>query len=242
MQRYISVGRGCFGVVAQFAVVGAGHPGEAFAERVVVGPDQRIEAGHSHQTEVVIEQHDVTDAIGRVNAAGRVGEDDRFNAKKVHDADRERHLLGGIALVEMSAAALQQHRHIVEHPDHQGAAMAGHGGLRPTGDFGVGNGDRALHLVGQRAQARAEHNAHTHRKTGVLANDGRGLLIVSARCHGGVGSWFRSAMAAIIPPRWLVLAGKSKQPFTRFTSLKNARIFGRPTHFRGRRPYTGKQE
>jgi hypothetical protein len=38
-------------------------------------------------------------------------------------------------------------------------------------------------------------------------------------------------MAAIIPPRWLVLAGKSKQPFTRFTSLKNARIFGPPNAF-----------
>jgi hypothetical protein len=69
---------------------------------------------------------------------------------------RDRELRGRDALVEVRAPLEHRDRDPGERPEVQHARVAGHGALREAVELGVGEGDRVLHRVGDRAEPRAQ--------------------------------------------------------------------------------------
>ena len=82
--------------LAIFLGVGVRHVGEADAEAVVIGADQRIRA---LQVDVVADQHERALRVTEIDASGGIGEDDGANAHAAEDADGERYFLRGISFV-----------------------------------------------------------------------------------------------------------------------------------------------
>lgn len=53
---------------------------------LVVGSGQGVVSGEARHVEVVLEDHDVSDAVVLVEATRRVGQDHRLHAKQLEDA------------------------------------------------------------------------------------------------------------------------------------------------------------
>ena len=94
----------------------------------------------------------------RVEAAGGVGEQQRFAAELAERVDREPHRAGVAALVVMAAALKQSHPPAFDRAHHQPAGMALDGRDRKAGNVEVGDGDCVARFVGEGAEARAEHD------------------------------------------------------------------------------------
>src|ERR1700722_18766700 len=77
------------------------HVGEAYAETVVVGADQRI---RSLKIDVGANQHQRALRVAEIDSSGGICENHGANAHAAEHADRKRDLLRGVALVEMDAS------------------------------------------------------------------------------------------------------------------------------------------
>ena len=94
----------------------------------------------------------------RVEAAGGVGEEQRFAAELAEGVDRQPHRAGVPALVVMAAALEQRHPPAFDRAHHEPPGVTLDGGYRKAGNVEVGNGDRVIRLVGEGAEPRAEHD------------------------------------------------------------------------------------
>src|SRR5207302_6651508 len=81
--------------------VSVSHVGKAFAELVIIRAHQGI---LPLQIYVIFNEHQRTLLVFEIDPSGGVGEDNGANAHATEDANRERNLLGGVALVKMNAA------------------------------------------------------------------------------------------------------------------------------------------
>ena len=85
-------------------IVGVGERGEASAKGLLVEPAQRVVPGETGEVDVVVEEHDVANLEGGVEAAGGVGDDEGGDVEDGEDASGEGDGLDVEALVEVNAA------------------------------------------------------------------------------------------------------------------------------------------
>ena len=79
----------------------------------------------------------------------------------------------GIAVLVIMAAALEQRDALaLQFADHEAPAVAGDGRLREAGDIAVGDDRRVLDLVGQRAEAGAEHEGERGQRGDAARGEG----------------------------------------------------------------------
>ena len=88
----------------------------------------------------------------------------RLAAKFAERVDRDPHRVCVAALVVMAAALKQRHPLALDRPDHQPPGVALDARLREAGNVGIGDRDRVARLVGERAQARAEHDGERRQR------------------------------------------------------------------------------
>ena len=155
-QFYPGFGRGLAGEVAELAVVGLAHIGEARAEFVKVGADEGVEAHHADQVKVVGDEHQVAGGVGGVDGAGGVGDDEGLDAEALHDADGQGDLGHGVAFVEVDAALHDEHGLVFEAADDELAGVAGDGGFGPVRQVAEGDAVGVADGVGKPAQAGAK--------------------------------------------------------------------------------------
>ena len=86
-------------------VVGFDHVGESGPESLVVGTDQGV---MPQEVDVVLDHHHVPLAKQGVQPPARVRDEQVAAAQLLHHPDREGHLRGGVALVQVEPAL---HRH-----------------------------------------------------------------------------------------------------------------------------------
>ena len=132
------------------------HGREARAERLIVRPPERIAAHHRHQADLVADEHQVAGAVGRVDPAGRVGDDQRVDAQLVHHPHRQSDLLERRPLVGVDPPLHDEHVMARQPADHQLPGVAGHRGRREVRHIGEGQAIGVGDLVGQRVQPGAE--------------------------------------------------------------------------------------
>ena len=100
----------------------------------------------------------------RIDAARRVGDDQRPHAERGDDAHAEADLAGRVALVAVDAPAQQEGGLARDRSGDQAAGVAGDGRLGKAGQRRVGDAARTLQAIGDAAQAGAEH----HRDVGAV--------------------------------------------------------------------------
>ena len=120
------------------------------------GPEERRPAG---QVEVVGDDHQRPGAVGRVHAAGRVGQDHDRRAEPAEQQHRLDDQAGVVALVEVEPALEHDDRDATEPTEEQAADVAGRRRGRPAGQVRERDRDGVLEVVGQAAEPRAEHDA-----------------------------------------------------------------------------------
>ena len=121
-------------------------------------------------------------AVGGVDAAGGIGDDERGAAEQAEDSRGEGHLSHGIAFIGVHAALHYRHVDAADAAEDELAAVAEDGGERPVGDLGVVDGGGLLHVRGEVAQAGAEDDAERGRRGVPRANvlgcgEGAGVLV-----------------------------------------------------------------
>jgi hypothetical protein len=127
---------------------------------------------------VIFDGHDVAHVKGRVDAAGRVGDDERLHAQAAHHAHGERHLLHGVAFVEVEAPLHGADGDASQLADHQAACVPGDGARWEMRNLGVGNHVGAGDLLGQAAQPTAEDQPDRGRVAGAAADIAGGFVIL----------------------------------------------------------------
>ena len=135
--------------------VGIGQVLEAGADRVRVRAEQRRAPGH---VDVIADDHERARPEARVEAAGGVGQHDRPGAEAAHEQDRLDDESRVVALVHVQPALEHDDGHAVETTEEQAADVAGGRGGRPAGQVREGDRDRIGDVVGQAAEARAQHD------------------------------------------------------------------------------------
>ena len=94
----------------EFAVIGARHIREAWAEHLDVGADERV----GEIVDVVADDHQITYAEGLVDTTCGVGDEEVLDTEELHHADGEGDLLHGVAFVVVEAPLHAQHGHARE--------------------------------------------------------------------------------------------------------------------------------
>jgi hypothetical protein len=109
---------------------------------------------------VIGDHHDHPRAEPATDAARCVGQDQRLHPERGERAHRQR--AGGrvVPFVQVKASALDQYRHLAEHPRHQLPRVSDDGGRGKVRNLGVGDSDRLAYPLGERAQPRAEGDRH----------------------------------------------------------------------------------
>ena len=87
--------------ILKLAIVRLDQVWKSGTESFVVGADQGIQA---HQVDVVLDDDQVALDAQRIQSSRGVGDDQELAAQLAHHADRECHLPGRIALVQMETA------------------------------------------------------------------------------------------------------------------------------------------
>ena len=154
VQLEAAVCGGLHGLFAQRAVVCECHIREARAECRIVRAGERALARH---VDVVGDEHEVPRVIAGVDAARGIRHDKRLHAQLFEHIDRVRHLVRRIALVAVQTALHTDNAAACQRAADHAAGMVGRGGYLEVRNIAVGHIDRIFHLIGQRADARAEH-------------------------------------------------------------------------------------
>ena len=129
--------------------------GKRGPELVRVRADQRAPAG---QVDVVAHDHQRPRPEARVEAAGRVGQDDEPRAELLEQQDGLDDQARVVALVQVEAALEHDDRAPAEAAEQQPAGMPRGGRRRPAGQLRERDRDRILEVVGQPAEPGAEHD------------------------------------------------------------------------------------
>jgi hypothetical protein len=180
---------------AQLPVVEVEQRREARPDRLVVGPDERVEA---LQVDVVGDGDEAPGAGLRAQRAGGVGEQQGLGSQPPERAHRRRHGRRVDALVDVRAPAQAGDRHAVEHTQRERAGVARDRAGAEAGQLGVGDRDRVGELVGQRAEARAEHEPEPRTEARrALEHGGRRLARAHRRLSGPKDSGSSSASEVV---------------------------------------------
>ena len=158
-------------ICAIFFGVGVRHVGEADAEAVVIGADQRI---RSLQIDVVADHDQRALRVAEIDASGGVGEDDGANAHACEDADGEGDFLRGISFIEMHAALHGGDGYVAGVADDHASGVADGGRARERGDLGVGDAGGVGERVGEAAEAGAEDEGDLRAQGGAGEDELRG--------------------------------------------------------------------
>ena len=135
--------------VLELLVVGITHRRESGAKRIVINASERVIAGNSglinikeekrktsqniiwnknnkltHQTEVILNNHDISNLKVGVQATSRVGYDKKLDTKESHCTDRHDDLFHGVTFVEVESSTHANHLDTTHSSEHQLTGMA----------------------------------------------------------------------------------------------------------------------
>ncbi len=136
----------------QRLVIGLGQRHEPVMAEVA---DQRVGSG---KVDVIGDRDQSRRRPFLVEAAGGVGEQERLAAEPLERVDRNPHRIGVAALVIMAAALEERDPPALDRADHEAPGVALDSGYRKAGDVEIGDRGRVARLVGEGAEARAEHD------------------------------------------------------------------------------------
>src|SRR5579872_5762279 len=126
------------------------HVWKARPETIVVRSDQRV---RSLIVDVIAQRNQRATRVAEIDSAGGIGDDDGFNPGALKHADRKRHLLGGVAFVQMHTALHADDRNVANTADHKLADVADGSRLREVRNFLVWNARRVSEFVGERSES-----------------------------------------------------------------------------------------
>ncbi len=187
-QRHTGRGGYAVGQRPQLGVIGGGHVGEARPDSLIVRPAQRVGAGHAGEVQVIADDHQIAGCVSRVQPTGGIGDDERAQPQRHHDANRQGNAIHRIAFVEMGAPLQDEHCATLQLADDQPADVAGHGRYRPIGDVVRRDNIGVLDLIGQRIEAGAEDQPYFGLVAGMGTNEigsGGDLLGSDKLAHSG---------------------------------------------------------
>ena len=150
--------------------------------------DQRIGPG---KVDVVGDRGQRRRAPFLVEAAGRVGQEQRLAAKRAERIDRDPHRARVPMLVIMAAALKQRHPPALHRPDHEAPGMALDARNRKARNVDVRDRGRVTRFIGERAEAGAEHNRERRQgieAVGLQRHNGRVRVCLHDPCLVRVGS------------------------------------------------------
>ena len=113
---------------------------------------------------MVADDDKLTDAVAFLDSSRGIGEYDGADAEGSEDAYGQGYLERGIALVIVDTALHDQDGNSGEQAGNDAAGVAGDGGLREVGNFGVRHGNCFRNSVCDGSEARAEDNADARRE------------------------------------------------------------------------------
>lgn len=143
------------GEIGQLWIVGGRHVGEARAESFVVDADQGVVA---HEVDMVVDEHDITGAVGGIHTAAGVGDDQDLGTERLYYADGERNLIERISLVHVEATFHGDDGDIAEAATNESAAVADRGRLWKVRDIAVFDRNFHVDLFGKTSQSCAKNN------------------------------------------------------------------------------------
>jgi len=220
------LGRGRFEELpAQPRRPGFGHVREAEPDRIGVRADERVAAG---EVDVVADEHQRPRAEARVEAAGGVGQQDRTRAQAFEEEYRLDDEAGVVALVEVEPPLEHDDGPLLQRTQQQPAGMAGGGRGRPARHVREGNRLDVPELVGQAAQARAEHDPELRHEVRPLAD--RALESVEERrlIDGADGPARVEPRRGIGHRAEVCLSGRGRADFCRPTGVPTPGCRSRP--------------
>jgi hypothetical protein len=130
----------------------------------------------SCEIDVICNKDELAGGEVGADAAGGVGDDQRFYAEAGEDADGKDDLAGGAALVGVDAALHDGERSAGEAAENQAAGVAFDRGAGEVRDLGVGDRDLVCQAVGESAETGAEDDTDVGAERGSLADEGGGAL------------------------------------------------------------------
>ena len=164
-------------------VPGVGQAGEAGAEGVVVGADQRVGALH---VDVVGDRHQAAGADLGAERAGGAGQEQGLAASQFQGSDGEFDGSGSRALVKMDAALHAGDALAAESAEHQLTGVAVNARAGETGQVGVGDRDWIFDPLRQTTEAGAQHDADAGGESrGSFGDDFRGVFRGGGGAHAG---------------------------------------------------------
>src|ERR1017187_9593935 len=192
-------------MLAKLCIVGVRHVRETRTETIVVGAHQRILA---LQVDMVANDHQRTPAVVRIDPTGSVGQDNRLQAHPTKRANRERHLLRGVALVEMHAPLHGSDRDAGNGPDHQRSRMAHRGAAREERNIPIRNADAVFEFVREATEPGAEYQSNARPQSGasqdelcrLFSTSELGGVEVGGHCHFPISSRYFSTCKAAMHP------------------------------------------
>uniref|UniRef100_A0A182XS15 Uncharacterized protein n=1 Tax=Anopheles quadriannulatus TaxID=34691 RepID=A0A182XS15_ANOQN len=142
-----------FGRLQQGRFVRFGHAEKPWPEALIVRAEQRTVASEAHQIDVILNEHDVADAVAAVDGTGRIRSDQVRTADQAHHTHRHGTLRQRVSLVVVEASLHAEHGHTGQIAKHQPSQMASHGRDGEVRDRLVVEAVHIGQLLGQRAQA-----------------------------------------------------------------------------------------
>src|SRR5262249_44543633 len=109
-------------------------------------------------------------AIGRVDRARGVRDDERADPEAAEDADSEDHTVGPDSLVEMRATAHDGHGNAADRAEHERARVTHRGRHGPARNLAIGDLDGSFDRLGEPSQAAPEDDAGARFEVRPLAN------------------------------------------------------------------------
>ena len=154
MQLKTAVRSGLQGFFTELMAVGERHIRKTGTEFRIVFAGQRTFTGH---VDVVGDQHKIARMIAGVDAAGGIRHDKRLHAQCLHHINRIRHLVRRVALVAVQTALHADNTASGQRAAYHASCVVRRGGYLKMRNLAVRYIRRVLHLISQRADARAEH-------------------------------------------------------------------------------------
>ena len=112
-----------------------------------IGADERVR----EQVDVIPDNHEVSHMVGKVGAAGGVGDDERPDTHANHDADGKHHLVHAVSFIIVDAA-LHGDDGFAAQLSYDEISFMPHGrGDREFRQLAVGDDHRVFDVVGQAA-------------------------------------------------------------------------------------------
>ena len=144
----------------QLRVIGVAQRREARPDGVVVRARQQVHAGH---VDVIGDRHQRAGAHRRTQRPGGIGQHEDRRAGRAQRPDRRAQCFEIAALVQVRAPLEHGNRDAADRAEDGPAGVPLDARPRKAGQLLVPHHDRVLHGIGDRAQARPQHDPHSRR-------------------------------------------------------------------------------